>query len=349
MGTITETTMSVDDVAEFFDATPPPEAIEELEARMQEFINTHNANGTPIVIITSGGTRVPLERNAVRFLDNFSTGSRGSLSAEHFLRNGYAVLFVHRAGSLLPFTGRHQDVVKNLFDLLSVPECVEDSEAQEKPECEAGAEPEEDCANQCESLILGAPGLASTLSAYQEAKLGDLLMCAEFETLGDYLYLLRSASLASRSAGRNACLYLAAAVSDFYIADKDMPEHKMQSSEGPPSITLTSTPKMLGCVRREWAPEAFVVSFKLETDEKILLKKASGAIDKYGVDLVVANILETRKEEVVFVTSAGSDKIVRPEDATEEIESYFISQLATKHQEFISDSSNPVLDKYGSG
>ena len=49
--------MSVDDVAEFFDATPPPEAIEELEARMQEFINTHNANGTPIVIITSGGTR----------------------------------------------------------------------------------------------------------------------------------------------------------------------------------------------------------------------------------------------------------------------------------------------------
>ena len=30
---------------------------------------------------------------------------------------------------------------------------------------------------------------------------------------------------------------------------------------------------MLGELRRQWAPEAFVVSFKLETDDQILIQK----------------------------------------------------------------------------
>jgi phosphopantothenoylcysteine synthetase/decarboxylase len=39
----------------------------------------------PVVLVTSGGTTVPLERNCVRFLDNFSQGTRGALSAEAFI------------------------------------------------------------------------------------------------------------------------------------------------------------------------------------------------------------------------------------------------------------------------
>jgi hypothetical protein len=34
-------------------------------------------------------------------------------------------------------------------------------------------------------------------------------------------------------------------------------------------------PKMLGALRSEWAPEAFLVSFKLETDISLLISKAS--------------------------------------------------------------------------
>lgn len=34
---------------------------------------------------------------------------------------------------------------------------------------------------------------------------------------------------------------------------------------------------MLGVLRHEWAPGAFVVSFKLETDESILLAKVRWA------------------------------------------------------------------------
>lgn len=51
----------------------------------------------------SGGTRVPLERNAVRYIQNFSTGMRGARSAEQFLQLGYAVIFLHSKHSALPW------------------------------------------------------------------------------------------------------------------------------------------------------------------------------------------------------------------------------------------------------
>ena len=52
-------------------------------------------------------------------------------------------------------------------------------------------------------------------------------------------------------------------------------------------------PKLLGMIK-EWCPRAKVISFKLETDETLLEGKAQAAINKYGVDLVIANLLQTR-------------------------------------------------------
>eukprot|EP00882_Tetradesmus_deserticola_P008270 GHRQ01008720.1.p1 GENE.GHRQ01008720.1~~GHRQ01008720.1.p1 ORF type:complete len:139 (+),score=38.55 GHRQ01008720.1:368-784(+) len=72
------------------------------------FVQRHtSSNGTlvvPIACVTSGGTTVPLERNCVRFIDNFSAGSRGAMSTEQFLKAGYAVIFLTRTGSIQPFT-----------------------------------------------------------------------------------------------------------------------------------------------------------------------------------------------------------------------------------------------------
>ena len=50
---------------------------------MQDFVRRHRRAGRRVVVVTSGGTTVPLERNTVRFIDNFSTGSRGARSAEY--------------------------------------------------------------------------------------------------------------------------------------------------------------------------------------------------------------------------------------------------------------------------
>ena len=54
----------------------------ETSAAMAQFVEENARKGRRVVVVTSGGTTVPLERNTVRFIDNFSTGSRGAHSAE---------------------------------------------------------------------------------------------------------------------------------------------------------------------------------------------------------------------------------------------------------------------------
>ncbi len=72
------------------------------------------------LVLQSGGTTVPLESRTVRFIDNFSSGTRGAASAEHFLRHGgrhrYAVVFLHRRGSLEPF--RRHFATTNFLDMV---------------------------------------------------------------------------------------------------------------------------------------------------------------------------------------------------------------------------------------
>ena len=61
---------------------------------------------TPVVFVTSGGTSIPLEKNTVRSVENFSTGRRGAISTEYFLKKGYFVIFLHRKPSFEPFKVR---------------------------------------------------------------------------------------------------------------------------------------------------------------------------------------------------------------------------------------------------
>ena len=44
-----------------------------------------------------------------------------------------------------------------------------------------------------------------------------------------------------------------------------------------------------------------VISFKLETDDNLLYSKCTGSLSKYGQSLVIGNLLQTRKREVMFV------------------------------------------------
>ena len=66
------------------------------------------------------------------------------------------------------------------------------------------------------------PALADILCKYQRVKERGTLLSVEFTTLGDYLYLLKTASEALNDLRNRAMLYLAAAVSDFYIPAAEM-------------------------------------------------------------------------------------------------------------------------------
>jgi len=119
-----------------------------------------------------------------------------------------------------------------------------------------------------------------------------------FTTVSDYFWLLRAACECLSQFGPKALLYLAAAVSDFYVPANQMviksnttflylfkrffqPTHKIQSGGAAPNIQLQLVPKLLAPLVSLWVPHAFVVSFKLETDENILITKARGALNKY--------------------------------------------------------------------
>lgn len=94
---------TVDAATEYFNTNPAPKALSQHQALVNEFIQFHLENDPDrrIALVTSGGTTVPLENQTVRFIDNFSAGTRGSTSAEYFLQSGYAVIFLHRQFSLL--------------------------------------------------------------------------------------------------------------------------------------------------------------------------------------------------------------------------------------------------------
>ncbi|KAF3689999.1 Phosphopantothenate--cysteine ligase [Channa argus] len=294
-----------------------PSHINEVGEKMSAFAIGHAAAGRRVVLITSGGTKVPLESRTVRFLDNFSSGRRGASSAEYFLDAGYAIIFLHRHRSLYPYTRTFSTI--NMLDALQFTGSTGDVVVNQQ--------------------VL--PNITKVLKRYQEVKDSELLLPIEFNTLSEYLHLLKTAAQALSTLGSKAMFYLAAAVSDFYIPSSEMPEHKIQSSDGPLQLSLNMVPKILSPLVKDWAPQAFVVSFKLETDATILLEKARRALETYRHQVVVANVLESRRGYVVVVTPETQAEVTLTEEDLRndiEIEERIVSTLTSAHNKFITQS-----------
>ena len=124
------------------------------------------------------------------------------------------------------------------------------------------------------------------------------LLTVPFRTVEEYLGRLELCSKALRDGKSLAMVYLAAAVSDFYCANKSPHKISIESNQEGLTLQLDPVPKVMGVLRKEWAPDAFCVSFKLETDPSVLRRKSQRAVDKYGVHMVIGNLLETRKKQV---------------------------------------------------
>jgi len=277
---------TIDSFLEEAPAPRLPEVRRQLDAFLAHHLDASGRPKRPIVLLTSGGTTIPLEKNCVRFIDNFSRGNRGAFSAEAFLAAGYAVIFLSRAGSAQPFVVNFQESlgVTSLADVFKL--------EADGSVCVA-----------VDSHTELAQGARRAIHVVHE---GTFLQI-QFTTLFEYLTYLEALSTALAPLGRSIIFYLAAAVSDFFVPWRDLAEHKIQSSGGALHLTLQRVPKALGTLKHRWAPEAMVVSFKLETDQRLLIEKAKKAITEYGVHMVVANELHTRKDVVYLVTPPQED------------------------------------------
>jgi phosphopantothenate---cysteine ligase (ATP) len=295
----------------YFSSNPPPKSLAQTSSLSREFVERHAGAGQRVVLVTSGGTTVPLENQTVRYIDNFSAGTRGATSAEYLLAAGYAVIFLHRQFSLLPFSRHYSHNTRSFLDFMQEDEngkvVVVEEQQQE---------------------------MLKVLREYTHVKENGRLLILNFVTVNEYLWTLRELAKLMQPLGSNALFYLAAAVSDFFVPHEKMVEHKIQSNEGFTQynsktedaqtkqaartegnsliIGLDPVPKFLKHLVDAWAPNAIIVSFKLETDPSILVQKAQYALTKYSHHLVIGNLLTTRKWEVVFVSQEGTKWIKVP-------------------------------------
>ncbi|KAM3421874.1 Phosphopantothenate--cysteine ligase CAB2 [Cercospora zeina] len=273
----------------YFDANPRPHDLERHSTLARTFVQQHADAGRRVALVTSGGTTVPLENQTVRFIDNFSAGTRGATSAEYFLENG--------TNCFLDYMSYSEDG----------PVAVQSRYQQQ---------------------------MGDVLKRYRTAKKENTLLLLPFVTVNEYLWYLRELAMLMQPLGANALFYLAAAVSDFFVPAEKMVEHKIQSSEDfnkqpdggsaehakqPAAhmegkllkIDLDPVPKFLKLLVDGWAPRAMIISFKLETDPPLLSEKCAYALKKYAHHLVIGNLLNTRKHEVLFVSAEGGEKWIR--------------------------------------
>ncbi|KXN70592.1 hypothetical protein CONCODRAFT_78769 [Conidiobolus coronatus NRRL 28638] len=318
--------MTTIDPEEYLSQSIPPTNLDEIEEQINQFIQQAKKLNLPVVLVTSGGTTVPLEYQTVRYIDNFSAGTRGATSAEYFLDNGYHVIFLHRQFSLQPFTRHYSHTTNCFLDYLGFKDGDEDT-IQVTPN------------------VSGK--LKTILKKYNTVKEQQRLLEIPFVTVSDYLFILTRATKTLDQLEHNALFYLAAAVSDFFIPSDQMVEHKIQSSKGDLVITLAKVPKFLKPLVKLWASKAFVVSFKLETDPELLIPKCQQSIDRYQHQLVIGNLLTTRKNRVLFVTKDEVEEINLTSeqiDSKLEIESLFVPKLVQMHQTYIKNFESSLKE-----
>ncbi|EGG13896.1 phosphopantothenatecysteine ligase [Cavenderia fasciculata] len=280
-----------------------------------------------VIVITSGGTLVPIEKNMVRYLDNFSGGGRGASTAEWFLEHGYSVLFLSRKNSLQPFLRHLMTHDTNFFDYLTYDEKDKQAHISDKYQDQV-------------SHLLGK---------WKHYIDSGRFVRIHFQSVGEYLYLLRAACIELSIMKQNLIIYAAAAVSDFYIPLNEMSEHKIQSRNAGLTIDLQPVPKLLKHIVDSWCKDAFVVSFKLETDINILDKKCLLSLESYKHHLVIGNLLSDYRNKVVLhspLIGVGAEEkgpitITRTQSQIDEmvdIEPMICDRLLAMHNQYITNS-----------
>ena len=81
-----------------------------------------------------------------------------------------------------------------------------------------------------------------------------------------------------------------------------------------------------------------MLSTELETDEALLVPKSRAALERYGHQVVISNLLNTRKQSVSLITKTNTENIyITAQQLADghEIEQRIIEKLINIHQNII--------------
>ncbi|XP_026190908.1 uncharacterized protein LOC34622245 [Cyclospora cayetanensis] len=127
----------------FFASEPPPPNVATAGLRVRQFVRPLQEKkellSVRVAVVTAGGTDVPLEREAVRYLTNTSSGTRGAALCEQLLMLGYYVIFLTSVRAVKPFV-RHllpahpMPHILHYLSLAGVPQQAKRQETEEEDE-----------------------------------------------------------------------------------------------------------------------------------------------------------------------------------------------------------------------
>ncbi|XP_952347.1 uncharacterized protein TA12810 [Theileria annulata] len=221
--------------------------LESLEESLEKFFSMNGTDGgeCKIIIITSGGTTVNLDHFGIRFIDNFSTGTRGSEIAEFFLMNDYLVIFISRRNCNLPFLKSlfNNDKPYQLLDSFSV---TNDSSFKFEP------------TEEFKSLVL------RDLNSYKQYK--SRLFLQYFTTLSEYRESLNVIIKCCNKFKENVAYCLVAAASDFKFSYDSLMKEKF-SSKNVVNLVLEPLPKVRKMIREICGDYPMLCCFKMSTNE----------------------------------------------------------------------------------
>jgi phosphopantothenate-cysteine ligase len=272
-------------VDKFFNSTPPNDewCMNEQQAALKSFVEVHVKDGRRVALVTSGSATVPLNNEGS--MDAVSYGDRGAASAEQFLRAGYAVIFLHRRGSLAPFSRHFQTYIRdNLFMKM------------------IHVQPDGTMILQSDNDAERKKQLAGVLRAAQDTSAR--LFHFKFTTVQQYLHYLRMASQVLDVVGSRGLILLSASVLDYYVPSatttirsslQHSPPQSPTNDKGKPkkkdylTLNLIRTPNLVRKIRSTYAPKAFFVTLKSVADKNLMHAAAYRDIERWGVDVVVAD------------------------------------------------------------
>jgi phosphopantothenate-cysteine ligase len=123
-----------------------------------------------------------------------------------------------------------------------------------------------------------------------------------------------------------------APVSDYYIPNDQLIEHKILSEQNELIFRLEPVPKLLGFIKGEYAPKAFLVSFKLETNGKILEDKCLKSTEIHNQDIIIGNMVKIRTNQVRIFERKQKQWTIIIRSQDKEIKIDIIKFLSNKHR-----------------
>jgi hypothetical protein len=71
-------------------------------SKLEQFLKQIEIN-KKIILITSGNTRIKIDKTETKYIEILNTGKRAAKIAEEFLKKDYYVIFLCRESSPIPF------------------------------------------------------------------------------------------------------------------------------------------------------------------------------------------------------------------------------------------------------